>query len=136
MEDWRKVEAVWEKELIFNGVNGKGESITMSGSGNGFSPMELLLLGLAGCTGIDVVMILEKKRQKVDEFKVIVRGMRRDEIPRIYTKIEVEYLIRGNGIDRDSIEQAIRLSEEKYCSASHMLGQSAEIISTYKLEPS
>ena len=134
MDDWREVEAVWDKELMFTGIDRKGDTLAMSGSGVGFSPMELLLVGLAGCTGIDVAMILGKKHQKMNAFKVIVRGLRRNETPKIYTKIEVEYIICGSEVDPQAVEQAIRLSEEKYCSASQMLSQSAEIKSSYKIE--
>ena len=133
MEDWREVEAVWQEGLEFTGVDKKGEILAVSGSGKGFSPMELLLIGLAGCTGIDVASILQKKRQPLVGLKVKVRGLRRASAPRIYTHIQVNYMLVGEGIDPKAVEQAIRLSEEKYCSASIMLGQSAKISSNFQI---
>lgn len=133
MEEWKEVEAVWQEGLVFSGENHKGDGLVMSGSGNGFSPMELLLLGLAGCTGVDVASILQKKRQNFSKLIVKVRGLRRNEIPRIFTDIKVEYIVISDSIDPKAVEQAIRLSEEKYCSASIMLGQSAVIHSSYNI---
>ena len=134
MEDWREVEANWQEGLDFLGLNQKGNSLAMSGSGTGFSPMELLLVGLAGCTGVDVASILTKKRQALKNLKVKVRGLRRNEVPRIYTQIQIEYILQGDNLDAHAVEHAIRLSEEKYCSASIMLGYSAKIASTYRIE--
>ena len=99
----------------------------------GVSPMEMLLLGAAGCTGIDVISILEKKRKKIDNFQIKVRGLRAKEHPRVYTKIEVVYLLWGQNLDTKSVEQAIELSENKYCSASAMLGAVAQIKSRYEI---
>ena len=133
MDDWREVEAVWNEDLQFSGINHKGNSLQISGSGKGFSPMELLLIGLAGCTGIDIASILQKKREPFQGLTVKVKGLRRKEVPKIFTQIEVEYILQGDGINPRSVEQAIQLSEEKYCSASIMLGQSAQITSTYRI---
>ena len=99
----------------------------------GVSPMEMILVGLAGCTGVDIVDILEKKRQSLKAFKVKVRGFRREEYPKIFTEIEVTYLIWGDRIDPQAVEHAIRLSEEKYCSVSAMLRSAAKIRSTYHI---
>lgn len=95
--------------------------------------MELLLLGLAGCTGYDVVSILEKKRQPPDAFKLIVRGIRADDYPMVYTDIEVEYHLWGDQLTDKAVRQAIELSEDKYCSASVMLGKVAKIKSSYEI---
>ena len=98
------------------------------------SPMELLLIALGGCTGADVVGILEKKRQRVTGYDVEVRAERRAEHPRIYTKIEVIHRIRGQAIDPKAVEHAVELSETKYCSVSAMLGATAELSMSYEIQ--
>ena len=97
------------------------------------SPMELLLISLGGCTGADVVGILEKKRQQVTGYEIEVRGQRRAEYPRIYTHIEVIHRLRGRGIDPKAVAHAVELSESKYCSVSAMLRPAAEITSRYEI---
>ncbi len=96
--------------------------------------MELVLIGMAGCTAYDVMSILEKKRQRVTGLEVSARAERAEEPPRVYTKIEIEYLLRGRGIKPKAVEDAIRLSKEKYCSASIMLGKTAQITTSYRIE--
>lgn len=97
------------------------------------SPMELLLVSLGGCTGADVVGILEKKRQRVTGYEIEVRGARRAEHPRIYTHIEVVHRFRGYSIDPKAVAHAIELSETKYCSVSAMLKAAAEITTRYEI---
>ena len=91
------------------------------------SPMEMLLIALGGCTGADVVSILEKKRQHVTGYSIEVRGERRAEHPRVYTRIEVVHYVRGHAIDPKAVKHAVELSETKYCSVSAMLAASASI---------
>ncbi len=86
----------------------------------GPSPMELLLMALAGCTGYDVISILLKMRQKIEGFEIKVNGVRRDEDPRVYVNIDLKYIVYGD-VDEDKLKEAIRLSMEKYCSVSAML---------------
>jgi putative redox protein len=130
-----EVVAEWQEGLSFLGKNDLGNSVQMGSKQNeeNISPMELLLLGLAGCTGYDVVSILEKKRLNLKDFKVKVGAIRADDYPMVYTHIEVEYLLWGEGLTEKAVEQAIELSEQKYCSASVMLGKTAEITSSYKI---
>ena len=97
------------------------------------SPMELLLISLGGCTGADVVGILEKKRQRVTAYEIEVRGERRAEYPRIYTHIEVIHRVRGYDIDPKAVAHAVELSETKYCSVSAMLQSAARITSRYEI---
>lgn len=97
------------------------------------SPMELVLIALGGCTGADVISILEKKRQRVTNYDVEVRGTRREEHPRIYTHIEVIHHVRGDHVDEKAVARAIELSETKYCSVSAMLAASAKITSRYEI---
>lgn len=98
------------------------------------SPMELLLIALGGCTGADVVGILEKKRQRITGYDIEVRAERRAEHPRIYTKIEVIHRVRGHAIDPKAVEHAVELSETKYCSVSAMLAASAELSMRYEVQ--
>lgn len=97
------------------------------------SPMELVLIALGGCTGADVISILEKKRQHVTAYDIEVRGTRRDEHPRIYTHIEVIHHVRGDNVDERAVARAIELSETKYCSVSAMLAASAKITTRYEI---
>ena len=137
--DWFEVIADWKGDLTFDGKNNLNNHVQMGSKQNegNISPMELLLLGLAGCTGYDVVSILQKKKQNLEDFQVKVRGIRDDKYPMVYTDIEVEYLFWGKALSEKAVIQAIDLSETKYCSASVMLGRTAKITSSYKIfEPS
>jgi putative redox protein len=111
-------------------------SVAEGGSAAATSPKELVLVGLAGCTGMDVALILKKKRVQLDEFVVNVSAEEAEEHPRIFTKIHIEYVFRGNNIKPADVEQAIELSQTKYCSVSAMLRKSAEITHTYRIEGS
>ena len=132
-DEWKEVMAEWLGESAFTGRNSAGGCVQIgSFQGDaGIGPMEMLLLGVAGCTGMDIVSILDKKRQKIDKFEVKVRGKRADSYPKVYTEIEVFYQLWGDNIDPRAVEQAIKLSEEKYCSASAMLSAVANIRSDY-----
>jgi putative redox protein len=126
----------WIEDRRFLGRAASGHGLVLDGSAKklGPSPMELLLIGMAGCTAYDVLSILEKKRQVVSGLEVTARAERAKEPPRVFTAIEVHYVVRGRGIKPKAVEDAIRLSEEKYCSASVMLGQTARIESSYRIE--
>jgi putative redox protein len=97
------------------------------------TPMELLLLALGSCTGVDVVSILKKKRQDVSAYRVEVRGERRDEHPRSYKRMAVHHIVTGRNISEQSVAQAIQLSEEKYCSVAATLRPTAEIVSSFEI---
>jgi putative redox protein len=135
MEEWKEVVATWRADQAFLGENPSGGQVKMGSLGEEASlrPMEMLLLGLAGCTGMDVVSILKKKRQDLQAFKIRVRGKRAEQHPRVYTLIEVTYLLWGENLDAKAVERAIELSEKKYCSASAMLNAVAEIRSSYEI---
>ena len=134
-DQWREIEAEWQGDSAFIGRNPRGGTVQMGTLNDkpGVSPMEMILVGLAGCTGVDIVDILQKKRQPLTALKVKVRGNRREEYPKIFTEIEVTYLIWGDGIDPQAVERAVRLSEDKYCSVSAMLRSAAQIKSAYKV---
>jgi len=100
----------------------------------GPTPMELVLMALAGCTGMDVLSIMKKQRQPLTGFEVTARGERAEEHPRVYTHIEIEYLITGEGLDPEGIVRAIELSETKYCSVAAMLGETVEIETAHRIE--
>ena len=123
----------WTEDLQFvaRANNGPAVVIDSSDGGSGASPMELVLIGVAGCTAIDVIMILQKKRADIADFKVNISGERADDHPKRYTRIQVEYVLYGRGIKPNAFEQAIELSETKYCSASASLN--AQIDSTYRI---
>lgn len=135
-EDWRSISAEWIGGTAFEGRDNHGNFVIMGKNSEAqhVSPMEMLLLGMAGCTGIDVVDILKKKRQEFESLRIEVRGKRAEKPPRVYTYIEVAFTFRGKNLDPKAVEQAIRLSEEKYCSASITLGSFAEIRSSYQIE--
>ena len=137
-EEWKEVVAEWVGETAFIGRNLTGGSVQIGTFQDqpGLGPMELLLVGVAGCTGMDIVSILSKKRQKIEKFEIKVRGKRAETHPKVYTEIEVTYQLWGNQVDPKMVEQAIHLSEEKYCSASAMLSAVANIRSKYVIHQS
>ncbi|HEY0079989.1 MAG TPA: OsmC family protein [Pyrinomonadaceae bacterium] len=97
------------------------------------TPMELLLLALGGCTAVDVVSILKKKREQLTDYRVEVRGERRTEHPRAYTRLEVRHILRGRKLSERAVAQAIELSETKYCSVAATLRPTAEIVTTFEI---
>jgi putative redox protein len=97
------------------------------------TPMELLLIALGGCTAVDVISILEKKRQRVTDYRVEVRGERRDEHPRAFTRMEVRHVVRGRGVSEAAVASAVELSETKYCSVAATLRLGVEIVTTYEI---
>jgi len=118
----------WTDGMQFVARAGKGPAVVIDSSdgGSGASPMELVLIGVAGCTAIDVIMILQKKRADVTDFQINISGERAEEHPQRYTKIQIEYVLHGKDIKPKAVEQAIQLSETKYCSASASLNAVVE----------
>ena len=129
----------WKQGLSFTGTADSGFTLDLSGraaaggSEDGFRPTELLLVGLAGCTGMDVISILQKKRQYVTSFQVKVSGQKAKTHPTVFTYIQVHYILSGPDLDPQAIEQAIALSRDKYCSVSAMLDKTAVIEYTYEI---
>ncbi|MEA3309953.1 MAG: OsmC family protein [Chloroflexota bacterium] len=103
------------------------------GTQTGAAPMELILMGLGGCTGMDVLSILAKKHEPVTGFQIHVTAENADTYPKVYTKIHLEYVIYGKGVRAKSVERAIELSEKTYCGASAMLRQTAEMTHSYRI---
>lgn len=134
---WKEIETVWDGEAGYIARNKAGGTVLMGKDRNGnigLGAMEMLLAGLAGCTMIDVVSILRKKRQEPVEFKVIVRGNQRlTEYPYHYTEFEVEYLLWGENLQEKDVAQAVQLSEEKYCSVGGTLSKAGPIHSRFRI---
>ena len=107
----------------------------VGGSEAGSTPKELMLMALAGCTSMDVIPILKKKRSPVVAYECNVKGIEREEHPKIFTKIHIEYVFYGDGIKADDVERAIDLSKTKYCSVSAQLAASATITHSFRIEP-
>lgn len=128
-----KARAKWVEGMAFMGEAGSGHSVIMDGAPEyggrniGIRPMEMLLIGLAGCTGFDVVQILKKGREAVTGCEVEVEAERASEDPKVFTKIHIAYRVSGRGLSQAKAERAVTLSKEKYCSASIMLGATAEM---------
>src|SRR5919199_4464756 len=97
------------------------------------TPLELLLIALGGCTAVDVITILRKKRERVTAYRVEVRGERREEHPRAYTRMEVRHVVRGHGVSEKAVASAIELSETKYCSVAATLRPGVEIVTSYEI---
>jgi putative redox protein len=125
----------WVNEMQFVAETGSGHAIVLE-SGKETkapSPMEMLLVGLAGCTAVDVVHILKRMRQPVTDVQVNVKGVRADQHPKVYTQIEVEYVVTGRALSEEKVQRAVEMSETTYCSASIMLGKTATITSSIRI---
>jgi len=121
-------------QFVARHESGAGQPLDSKSGAFGPSPVESLLGSLGGCAGMDVIATLRKKRQTVTAYEVVVEGQRREEHPRVFTRIEVVHRLRGTGISRAAVEEAIRLSDAKYCTVHAMLGGVAEIVSRYEIE--
>ncbi len=131
--------AVLEAAMRFDAESGSGHHVILDaaehggGENLGFRPMELLLVGLAGCTGMDVISILRKKRQDVTGYEVQVRGTRAEDQPMVFVEITVEHIVTGRRIQPEAVARAISLSEERYCGAGAMLGKVAHLTHIYRI---
>jgi putative redox protein len=123
----------WKNGLSFTGETGSGFTIPLGtsvehgGDGSGPGPMEVVLMALGGCTGLDVISILEKKQQQVTGFEIKLHGDRAETHPKVYTDITVEYIVTGTNLDPVAVNRAVELSETKYCSVNAMLRKTANI---------
>jgi putative redox protein len=121
---------------LFIGITPSGHALTLDTNherNSAPTPIELLLVALGACTAVDVVSILQKKREVVSDYRVEVRGERREEHPRSYLRMEVHHIVRGRNVSEKSVAQAIELSEAKYCSVAATLRPTAEILSSYEI---
>lgn len=130
-----KARIKWLEEATFVGESGSGHSVVMDGPpehgghNRGVRPMEMMLLGLGGCTAFDVMHILSRARQPVTDCVVELEAERADTEPKVFTRIHVHFIVSGQGLNEDRVQRAVSLSAEKYCSASIMLGQAGVSIS-------
>lgn len=129
----------WIKGMSFTGTADTGFSVPLGaepavgGENDGFRPIELMAVSLAGCTAMDVMSILQKKRQDITGFEVKVHADRAGEHPKVFTAIEIRYLLRGRNIDPSAVQRAIDLSESKYCPAQAMLSKVAPISLAFEI---
>lgn len=134
-----KVRVRWIEPMGFLGESGSGHAVYMDGapelggSDLGPRPMELLLLGMGGCTSFDVIHILKKARQQVVDCDAQIEAERADTDPKVFTKIHIHFKVSGHQLSEKHVSRAISLSAEKYCSASIMLGQMAEITHDFEI---
>lgn len=134
------VNVKWSGRRRFVGWDEAGHGVVMDapagpkGDGSGTRPVELVLYALAGCTGMDVISVLEKKRQIVTDLQLVVHGTQREsDYPHIYEHIEIEYVVTGIGVKPEAVARAIELSEEKYCSVKGMFGPQVEVVTSYRV---
>ncbi len=129
----------WIGGLQFEGASAYGKKIVTDsskesgGSEDGYSPSELVLFGLAGCTGIDVLAILEKQKQKIKTMEIEIVGLQNEDYPRPFHTIEVKFFVKGEKLDEKKLAQAIELSQNKYCVVSMTLKASAKMKYSYEI---
>ena len=130
----------WVQDALFVGESGSGHTITMDGSpdvgGRNLAarPMEMVLIGMGGCTAIDVASMLKKQRQDVRDIIVELEAERADDHPKVFTSVKLIYRVRGQKLNRALVERAVSLSDEKYCSATAMIRKSANVTHEIVLE--
>ncbi len=134
-----KARVKWLEQSTFVAQSGSGHSVVLDGPPEaggqnlGVRPMEMVLMGLGGCTAFDVVDILKKKRERVSGCVVEIEAERAETTPKVFTKIHVRYIVTGKDIKEESVKRAVELSAEKYCSVSLMLGKTAAMTHDYQI---
>lgn len=135
-----KVRIKWVEDVSFVGESETGHAVVLDGAPEnggrniGMRPMEMLLIGMGACTAFDVVTILKKSRQPIVDCVAEIGAERANEIPKVFTKIHVHFVITGDNLNETQVERAVKLSAEKYCSASIMLSKSVEITHDYEIK--
>ena len=131
----------WVDEVMFVAESGSGHAVVLDGAPDaggrnmGMRPMEMVLAGMGGCTAFDVVTILKKARQRVTACHAELSAERAEEIPKVFTRIHVHFVVSGHDLSETQVKRAVDLSAEKYCSASLMLGKTAEITHDFEIRP-
>ncbi|HYG32166.1 MAG TPA: OsmC family protein [Methylophilaceae bacterium] len=138
-----KARIKWVENVCFMGESETGHAVILDGAPEaggrnlGMRPMEMLLIGMGACTSFDVVTILRKARQPIMDCVAEIEAERADEIPKVFTNIHVHFVVTGKGLNEAQVERAVKLSAEKYCSASIMLAKSVQITHDFEIvEPS
>jgi putative redox protein len=134
-----KARVKWLDNMSFVGESGSGHSVVMDGAPDSGGrdlaprPMEMVLMGMGGCTAFDVVLILQRARQPIDDCIVEISAERAEEVPRVFTSIHVHYIVKGRGLSEKQVEKAIKLTAEKYCSVSIMLAATVDITHDFEI---
>ncbi len=134
-----KARIKWVENVCFMGESETGHAVILDGAPEaggrnlGMRPMEMLLIGMGACTSFDVVTILKKARQPVTDCVAEIEADRADEVPKVFTRIHVHFVVTGKGLNAGQVERAVKLSAEKYCSASIMLGKSVDITHDFEM---
>jgi putative redox protein len=134
-----KARVKWLDHMTFVGESESGHSVVMDGApdsgGRNLAarPMEMVLIGMGGCTAFDVVMILQRARQPISDCVIELTAERADETPKVFTKIHAHYIVKGKGLSEKQVEKAVNLSAEKYCSVSIMLAKTAQITHDFEI---
>ncbi len=129
----------WVQDAMFVGESDSGHAVVMDGPPEGggrnlgIRPMEMVLIGMGGCTAYDVIHILKKSRQQVEDCRVEIEARRAESEPKVFTHIHVHFVVSGKGLADAAVQRAVSLSAGKYCSASIMLGKTAEITHDYEI---
>jgi len=129
----------WLDNMSFIGESESGHSVVMDGppdSGGrnlGVRPMEMVLLGMGGCTAFDVVLILQRQRQSITDCRIELSAERADEAPKVFTKIHVHYVVKGRALDEKKVARAVVMTAEKYCSVSIMLAKSVDVTHDFEI---
>jgi putative redox protein len=133
-----KARVKWVQDVMFVAESGSGHSVVLDGAPDaggrnlGFRPMEMMLIGLGGCSAFDVLTILKRGREQVTDCVVELDGQRAESDPKVYTAVELVYKVTGKNLDPKKVERAVNLSAEKYCSASKMFSTTAKL--THRIE--
>ena len=134
-----KARIKWVQDVMFVGEAGSGHSVVMDGAPDaggrnaGFRPMEMMLLGLGGCSAFDVMFILKRSREPVSDCVVEIDGDRAQTDPKVFTQIRMRYVVTGKNLDPKKVERAVQLSADKYCSATAIMSQTAQITHTIEI---
>lgn len=134
-----KARVKWLDNMSFVGESGSGHSVVMDGAPDSGGrdlaprPMEMVLMGMGGCTAFDVVLILQRARQPIDDCIVEISAERAEEVPKVFTRIHVHYIVKGRGLSEKQVEKAIKLTAEKYCSVSIMLAATVDITHDFEI---
>jgi putative redox protein len=134
------VNVKWDGGMRFTATTEEGDSLTMDtdpesgGTGHGFRPAKLVLVGLGGCTGMDIIWILKRQRQEVTGLEMNVTGTRRKKDPTYYEAVQIEYVVRGRNLRESAVKRAIELSEQKYCSVRGIFRPEVKVNTSYRIE--